>query len=134
MRPKGRTTKYGLINESRATRESLRGSLFGTAGSASAGEWRNKLIWGDNKLVAGSLLQHFAGRVNLIYIDPPFDTGTDFSFQVRVGDAHWTKEPSIIEEHAWSRRRWLRPTPKIQWATSPLPHAQIRARAVFSPT
>ena len=47
-------------------------------------EWRNRLIWGDNKYVLPSLLQEFAGKVDLIYIDPPFATGQDFSFLVRV--------------------------------------------------
>jgi hypothetical protein len=42
-------------------------------------EWRNRLIWGDKKYVLPSLLAEFAGKVNLIYIDPPFDTGADFS-------------------------------------------------------
>jgi adenine-specific DNA-methyltransferase len=41
--------------------------------------WRNKLIWGDNLLVMGSLLKNFAGKIDLIYIDPPFATGADFS-------------------------------------------------------
>jgi len=45
-------------------------------------EWRNRLIWGDNKYVLPSLLQEFAGKVDLIYIDPPFATGQDFSFQI----------------------------------------------------
>jgi adenine-specific DNA-methyltransferase len=43
-------------------------------------EWRNRLIWGDKKYVLPSLLPEFAGKVNLIYIDPPFVTGADFSF------------------------------------------------------
>ena len=43
-------------------------------------EWRNRLIWGDKKYVLPSLFAEFAGKVNLIYIDPPFDTGADFSF------------------------------------------------------
>ncbi len=43
-------------------------------------EWRNKLIWGDNLLVMGSLLEKFAAKIDLIYIDPPFATGADFSF------------------------------------------------------
>jgi adenine-specific DNA-methyltransferase len=42
-------------------------------------EWRNKLIWGDNLLVMGSLREIFAGKIDLIYIDPPFATGADFS-------------------------------------------------------
>ena len=41
--------------------------------------WRNRLIWGDKKYVLPSLLEEFAGKVDLIYIDPPFDTGADFS-------------------------------------------------------
>ena len=41
---------------------------------------RNRLIWGDKKYVLPSILPEFAGRVDLIYVDPPFDTGTDFSF------------------------------------------------------
>jgi adenine-specific DNA-methyltransferase len=90
------------INESRATREALRGSLFAGQGTVQEVGWHNKLIWGDNKLVAASLLGEFAGQVKLIYIDPPFDTGTDFSFRVKVGDQQVTKQPSIIEEHAYS--------------------------------
>jgi adenine-specific DNA-methyltransferase len=93
------------INESRATRERDAGSLFGTPASGRAE--RNQLIWGDNKLVMSSLLRDFAGQVNLIYIDPPFDTGTDFSFRVQVGDADVTKEPSILEETAY-RDTWGR--------------------------
>jgi hypothetical protein len=49
-----------------------------------ATEWRNRLIWGDKKYVLPSLLPEFAGKVNLIYIDPPFDTGADFSFTARI--------------------------------------------------
>lgn len=68
-------------------------------------EWKNRLIWGDNLLVIGSLLDEFAGKINLIYIDPPFATGQDFSYQVNIGDEEWTKEPSAIEELAY-RDTW----------------------------
>ncbi len=91
------------INESRATRERDAGSLL-RAGSGAA-PWHNQLIWGDNKLVMSSLLERYAGQVRLVYIDPPFDTGTDFSFRVRVGDADFTKMPSILEESAY-RDTW----------------------------
>jgi adenine-specific DNA-methyltransferase len=90
------------INESRATREAEKGSLFALGGQTEVGSWRSKLIWGDNKLIAASLLSEYAGTVKLIYIDPPFDTGSDFSFSVKVGDEQVTKQPSIIEEHAYS--------------------------------
>ncbi len=49
-------------------------------------EWRNRLIWGDKKYVLPSLLPEFAGKVNLIYIDPPFDTGADVSFTAKMPD------------------------------------------------
>lgn len=47
-------------------------------------EWRNRLIWGDKKYVLPSLLSEFAGKVSLIYIDPPFDTGANFSFTTTI--------------------------------------------------
>ena len=47
-------------------------------------EWRNRLIWGDRKYVLPSLLPEFAGKVNLIYIDPPFNTDADFSFTATI--------------------------------------------------
>jgi adenine specific DNA methylase Mod len=47
-------------------------------------EWRNRLIWGDKKYVLPALLPEFVGKVNLIYIDPPFDTGADFSFTAKI--------------------------------------------------
>lgn len=47
-------------------------------------EWRNRLIWGDKKYVLPSLLPELAGKVNLIYIDPPFDTGANFSFTTTI--------------------------------------------------
>ena len=67
--------------------------------------WRNKLIWGDNKYVLSSLLEEFAGKVDLVYIDPPFATGADFSFRVRVGSADIEKQPTILEETAY-RDTW----------------------------
>jgi adenine-specific DNA-methyltransferase len=77
-------------------------------------EWRNRLIWGDKKYVLPSLLPEFAGKVNLIYIDPPFDTGANFSFMATVPqrpDAaddeaiSFMKEASIIEQKAY-RDTW----------------------------
>lgn len=93
------------INESRATRERDTGSLLRATPDPRFA--RNQLIWGDNKLVMSSLLKEYAGRVRLVYIDPPFDTGTDFSFRLKVGDADFTKAPSILEESAY-RDTWGR--------------------------
>src|SRR5207247_1519481 len=55
-------------------------------------EWRNRLIWGDKKYLLPSLLAEFAGKVNLIYIDPPFNTDADFSFTATVPDHSETAE------------------------------------------
>ena len=69
--------------------------------------WKNKLVWGDNLLVMGSLLEKFAGKIDLIYIDPPFATGADFSFAAPIGESgdNVLKEQSIIEEKAY-RDTW----------------------------
>ena len=68
-------------------------------------EWRNRLIWGDNKYILSSLLDEFAGKVDLIYIDPPFATGADFSYHIQVGGIDIEKQPSMIEEIAY-RDTW----------------------------
>lgn len=67
--------------------------------------WKNKLIWGDNKYIMSSLLNEFAGKINLIYIDPPFATGANFNINMEIGDLEWTKEASVIEERAY-RDTW----------------------------
>jgi len=92
------------VNESKADREEL--ALFRQRGEPAPG-WRNKLIWGDNKYIMASLLSEFAGKINLIYIDPPFATGADFSINIKLGDLEWTKEASVIEEKAY-RDTWGR--------------------------
>lgn len=92
------------INQSRATRDRDSGSLLAGQGS-DHGHPPNQLIWGDNKLVMSSLLKDYAGKVDLIYIDPPFATGADFSHHVSVGDVDWIKSPSILEERAY-RDTW----------------------------
>ena len=103
------------VNESRATREAKKGgvqqTLFdvweGKEGDTFEAGWRNKLIWGDNLLVMGSLLEKFAGKIDLIYIDPPFATGADFSFTAPIGDSgeEVFKDQSLIEEKAY-RDTW----------------------------
>ena len=78
-------------------------------------EWRNRLIWGDKKYVLPSLLPEFAGKVDLIYIDPPFATGSDFSFQVEIDGESFIKEPSVIEQKAY-RDTWGRGLDSyLQW-------------------
>lgn len=76
-------------------------------------EWRNRLIWGDKKYVLPSLLAEFAGKVDLIYIDPPFATGDNFGYQAQIhpdnGDGKpplkLDYQPNLIEEIAY-RDTW----------------------------
>ena len=90
----------------------LQDSLFDTSGRQVTG-WTNKLIWGDNKLILSSLKNgplrkeiEAQGGLKLIYIDPPFDVGADFSMDIKIGDDEneesFTKKPSVIEEIAFN--------------------------------
>src|SRR4030042_1111628 len=74
--------------------------------------WTNKLIWGDNKLILSSLKNgplreeiENQGGIKLIYIDPPFDVGADFSMDIEIGGDTFTKRPNILEEIAY-RDTW----------------------------
>lgn len=76
--------------------------------------WTNKLIWGDNKLILSSLKSgalrrqiEDAGGLKLIYIDPPFDVGADFSMDIEIGGETFHKEPNILEQIAY-RDTWGR--------------------------
>lgn len=87
--------------------------LFDSRGRQQRG-WANKLIWGDNKLIlsslkAGALRQQIedAGGLKLIYIDPPFDVGADFSMDVEIGSETFHKEPNLLEQIAY-RDTWGR--------------------------
>ncbi|MFX1374560.1 MAG: site-specific DNA-methyltransferase [Promethearchaeota archaeon] len=48
--------------------------------------WENLLIQGENESVINSLLNKFENKITLIYIDPPFATGGDFSFKIQYGE------------------------------------------------
>jgi len=74
--------------------------------------WTNKLIWGDNKLILSSLKNgplreeiEEQGGIKLIYIDPPFDVGADFSMDIEIGEETLTKQPTVLEELAY-RDTW----------------------------
>ena len=86
-------------------------TLFDTSGRQIKG-WSNKLIWGDNKLILSSLKNgplrkqiEAEGGLKLVYIDPPFDVGADFSMNIEIGENSFTKKPSVIEEIAF-RDTW----------------------------
>ena len=74
--------------------------------------WTNKLIWGDNKYILSSLKNgplrediEKNGGIKLIYIDPPFDVGADFSMNVEIGNSNYQKKPNVLEHIAY-RDTW----------------------------
>jgi adenine-specific DNA-methyltransferase len=73
--------------------------------------WCNKLIWGDNLHVLASLADELAGQVDLIYIDPPFDSRQDYQVRIAVGDGgdaadqDLAKLSSVLEAKAY-RDTW----------------------------
>jgi len=74
--------------------------------------WNNKLIWGDNKYIISSLKNgpmrdeiEKEGGLKLIYIDPPFDVGADFSMNLQIGENSYEKRPNILEQIAY-RDTW----------------------------
>ena len=91
----------------------LQGTLFDMdARGRQLKGWTNKLIWGDNKLILSSLKNgplreeiEKQGGIKLIYIDPPFDVGADFSMDIEIGNDTFTKKPNILEEIAY-RDTW----------------------------
>ncbi|NPT58682.1 DNA methyltransferase [Paraburkholderia elongata] len=100
------------IDEPRAETK-VQEDLFDSRGRQLRG-WTNKLIWGDNKLIlsslkAGALRQQIedAGGLKLIYIDPPFDVGADFSMDVEIGGETFHKEANLLEQIAY-RDTWGR--------------------------
>ncbi len=101
------------VNESAQQRQKTL-DFFSAGNDPVDKEWRNRLIWGDKKYVLPSLLAEFAGQVDLIYIDPPFNVGADFSFTATIADhpetdedetTSFVKQPSIIEQKAY-RDTW----------------------------
>jgi len=102
------------VDEPRAEKDTrLQMSLFDLdARGRQLKGWTNKLIWGDNKLILSSLKNgpmreeiERQGGIKLIYIDPPFDVGADFSMDIEIGDDTFTKKPNILEEIAY-RDTW----------------------------
>jgi len=100
------------VDEPRAEKQArLQMDLFDTRGRQKSG-WTNKLIWGDNKLILSSLKNGAMreeieknGGIKLIYIDPPFDVGADFSMDIEIGEDTFTKRPNVLEELAY-RDTW----------------------------
>ena len=100
------------VDEPRNEKVKLAQGSFDFATGRQTGGWVNKLIWGDNKYILSSLKNgplreeiEKQGGIKLIYIDPPFDVGADFSMKVDIGDNAYEKKPNILEHIAY-RDTW----------------------------
>lgn len=77
-------------------------------GAAEGGFWTNRLIYGDNLLATAALLAGdeqtpgLRGKVDLIYIDPPFDSKADYRTKVELPGAKIEQRPTVIEQFAYS--------------------------------
>jgi adenine specific DNA methylase Mod len=101
------------VDEPRAEENrALQMDIFHQQSGRQISGWNNKLIWGDNKLILSSLKNgplreeiEAKDGIKLIYIDPPFDVGADFSMDIEIGSETLTKKPSVLEEIAY-RDTW----------------------------
>jgi len=64
--------------------------------------WRNKIFWGDNLQVMSHLLKQFRGKVDLIYIDPPFDSKADYKKKITLKGKEVASEQTTFEEKQYT--------------------------------
>jgi len=64
--------------------------------------WRNKIFWGDNLQVMSHLLKTYRGKVNLIYIDPPFDSKADYKRRITLKGKSAESSQSTFEEKQYT--------------------------------
>lgn len=82
--------------------------MLGDAGSINGQPWTNRLIYGDNLLAMAALLAgdentpSLRGKVDLIYIDPPFDSKADYRTKVTLPGMELEQKPTVIEQFAYS--------------------------------
>ena len=64
--------------------------------------WLNKIYWGDNLQVTSHLLKQFRGKIDLVYIDPPFDSEADYSKKVTLRARSIESDASVFEEKQYT--------------------------------
>lgn len=69
-----------------------------TYGEKDKSGWINKIFWGDNLQVMSHLLKNYRGKIDLIYIDPPFDSKADYKKKVFIRKNSVNNDPSVFEE------------------------------------
>ena len=69
-----------------------------TYGNVADDGWINKLYWGDNLQVMSHLLKEYRGKINLIYIDPPFDSKEEYKKEIELRGKKIKRDRSNFEE------------------------------------
>lgn len=69
-----------------------------TYGEPDANGWLNKIFWGDNLQVMSHLLKEYRGKINLIYIDPPFDSKADYKKKIKLKGKEVANDSNAFEE------------------------------------
>lgn len=64
--------------------------------------WRNKVYWGDNLQVMSHLLKEYRGRVDLVYIDPPFDSKADYKKTISLMGMTTQTDRQVFEEKQYT--------------------------------
>ena len=65
-------------------------------------DWRNKIYWGDNLQVMSHLLKTYRGKINLIYIDPPFDSKADYKKRIELKGKKVENDRTAFEEKQYT--------------------------------
>lgn len=60
--------------------------------------WINKIFWGDNLQVMSHMLKDYRGKIDLIYIDPPFDSKADYKIKVAIKGKRAENDATAFEE------------------------------------
>ena len=64
--------------------------------------WMNRIYWGDNLQVMSHLLKEFRGKIDLVYIDPPFDSKAEYKKSINVSGKNTSNNQNIFEEKQYT--------------------------------
>lgn len=64
--------------------------------------WMNKIFWGDNLQVMSHMLKDYRGKIDLVYIDPPFDSKADYKKKIKVKNKNVLNDISSFEEKQYT--------------------------------
>ena len=123
---KGKTTEFPRASLPFQTIETINNCYTNSGGNGKLehsnrkDDWHNRLIWGDKNYILPSLLPEIAGKVNLIYIDPPFFSNRNYEIiwgdeaEIRSFDDRWEGGINVyidwMKERIIELHRVLRPT------------------------